>query len=125
MIEPFKWASIVLIVFCLMTVMLASYATMPKMRLRTGSAPAEVSGAGFNLLFFGDFVGLGYDEFEDAMKHVIKDPDRTYQAQIKDIYMLGRYLADKKYRFLRAAYLTFITGIVASGGVLVLTAILA
>ncbi len=124
MIEPFKWAAIVLIVFCLMTVMLASYATMPKMRLRAGLVPAEARGAGFNLLFFGDFVGLGYDDFEDAMKYVMKDPDRTYEAQIKDIYMLGRYLADKKYRFLRAAYLTFMTGIVTSGGVLLLTTIL-
>lgn len=31
MIEPFKWAAIVLIVFCLMTVMLASYADLSRL----------------------------------------------------------------------------------------------
>ena len=114
--EPhLKWATIVLIVFCLLTIALATYAVMPKLpllRRRLQDAGAKVPG--FNLLFFGDFVSLPYEEFEAAMEEVMNDPSRTYQVQVKEVYTLGVFLAEKKYRYLRLAYITFIVGAFAS-----------
>jgi ABC-type spermidine/putrescine transport system permease subunit II len=44
----------------------------------------------------------------------MNDSSKTYQAQVREIYTLGMYLAAKKYRLLRCAYLTFIIGLFAS-----------
>ncbi len=118
----FKWAFIVLIVFCLITVSLAVYAVMPKMN--TSPHPAstsEVHSPAFNLLFFGDFVRLDYAHFEQAMEEMMNDTSQTYEAQVREVYVLGVYLATKKYRFLRLAYLAFITGLFASLALLLTT----
>ena len=51
--EPhLKWATIVLIVFCLLTIALATYAVMPKLPLlRRRLQDAGAKAPGFNLLF--------------------------------------------------------------------------
>jgi hypothetical protein len=69
----------------------------------------------FNLLFFGDFVRMPYADFEKSMEEILNDPSRAYEAQVREIYTLGLFLATKKYRFLRLAYLTFLSGLLASG----------
>jgi hypothetical protein len=114
--EPhLKWATFILIVFCLITIGLATYAVMPKIpfSLKT-EANKSIGGPWFNLLFFGDFVRLPYEEYEAAMEEVMNDPNRVYQVQVQELYSLGLFLAKKKYRFLRLAYLTFIVGVFAS-----------
>ena len=50
----------------------------------------------------------------------MNDPSRTYEAQVREIYLLGCFLAEKKYRYLRFAYLSFLTGLFASGTVLII-----
>lgn len=121
--EPlFKWAALSLIVFCLVTILMAAYAAMPKLAFSLKPLPpAKVNSPGFNLLFFGDFAHLRYEEFEEAMEGVMNDPSRTYEIQVREVYILGVFLARKKYRFVRLAYITFIAGLVVSGVVLMLT----
>ena len=34
--------------------------------------------------------------------------------QVREVYTLGRFLAERKYRYLRLAYLAFIAGLAAS-----------
>lgn len=113
---------IVLIGFSLMTILLAAYAVMPKLpftgRHRVGP---EVQNPQFNLLFFGDFTGLTYEQFEAEMSRVMTDPSLVYQVQVREIYTLGVFLAHKKYRYLRLAYTTFIIGLFASLFTLLLT----
>jgi hypothetical protein len=106
---------LVLIGFSLVTILLAAYAVMPKLPL-TGShtAISQVQSPQFNLLFFGDFTGLTYEQFEAEMEKVMNDPSAVYQAQVREIYTLGVFLAEKKYRYLRLAYTTFIVGLFAS-----------
>lgn len=113
---------IVLIGFSLMTILLAAYAVMPKLPFtgRQAAAP-EVQNPQFNLLFFGDFTGLTYDQFEVEMTRVLNDPSLVYQAQVREIYTLGVFLAQKKYRYLKLAYTTFIIGLFASFITLLLT----
>lgn len=111
----FNWPFLVLIAFCLATVVLAAYAVMPKLPLsRKHQPPPDIHNPGFNLLFFGDFTGLDYPDFAAAMEEMMNDPSRVYEAQVREIYLLGTFLAVKKYRFLRLAYLAFIAGLFVS-----------
>ncbi len=113
---------LVLIGFSLLTILLAAYAVMPKMPF-SGHAPTVVDAQNpqFNLLFFGDFTGMSYAQFEAEMERVMNDPSQVYQVQLREIYTLGVFLARKKYRFLRLAYTTFIIGLFASFLTLLLT----
>jgi hypothetical protein len=94
---------------------LAVYTLMPKVPFtrRTDSAP-DLKSPRFNLLFFGDFTRLEYPQFEAAMEEVMNDPSRTYEAQVREVYALGLFLATRKYRTLRLAYMAFMFGLVAS-----------
>ncbi|NTV42658.1 MAG: hypothetical protein HGA63_05100 [Syntrophobacteraceae bacterium] len=120
--EPFKWAALTLIGFCLVTIGLAAYAAMPKLKLKPASKdPVSTSNPSFNLLFFADFIRLSYPEYEEAMEEVLSDPAKAYEAQVRELYGLGMYLAKRKFRFVRLAYVSFIAGFIASGTVFVLT----
>ena len=117
----FRWALIVMIFFCLFTILLAAYAVMPKLPLSYKADHLDaVNNPKFNILFFGDFIHLEYAEFEAAMESVLNDPSRAYEVQVREIYTLGRFLALKKYRFLRLAYTCFIVGLFSSFAVLLL-----
>lgn len=73
-----------------------------------------IKSQGFNVLFFADFVRLSFEDFEANMEEIMNDPNLTYEVQVKELYTLGMFLAKKKYRFLRLAYITFIIGAFAS-----------
>ncbi len=115
-----KYPAIILIAFSLLTIVLAIYTVMPKINypLKHGQK-VDVHSPNFNILFFGNFVHLDYDEFEKEMETILNDPSKNYQAQIREIYTLGKFLAVKKYRYVRWAYMAFITGLLLSGIALV------
>jgi hypothetical protein len=118
----FKWAALTLIGFCLLTIGLAAYAAMPKLGLKLKSKTAvSKDSTDFNVLFFGDFIHLSYEEYEEAMEKVLSDPAEAYEAQVRELYTMGIYLATRKFPFIRLAYLSFMAGFVASGTVLLLT----
>ena len=75
----------------------------------------------FNVIFFGDFTHLDYPDFETELEKVINDHDLVYESLAKDLYALGRVLHDKKYRFIRYSYLTFMLGLIVSGMILAIT----
>src|SRR4029434_139657 len=66
--EPdLNWPFLVLIVFCLATVVLAAYAVMPQLPWwRKKRPPPDLHSPHFNLLFFGDFTSMDYPKFEAA-----------------------------------------------------------
>ena len=107
------WPLYILISFCLLTICLAAYAVMPKLP-PTGQPVPNLQDPSFNILFFGDFTRLSQEQFENAMQEILNDPSRAYGAQVREIYLLGKFLAKKKYRFLRLGYISFITGLFAS-----------
>lgn len=120
--DPFRWAALTLIGFCLITIGLAAYAAMPKLKLKPASRdPVSISNPTFNLLFFADFIRLSYPEYEEAMEELLSDPSKAYEAQVRELYGLGNYLAQRKFRFVRLAYLSFIMGFFASGAVFAVT----
>ncbi|CAM2065162.1 DUF5706 domain-containing protein [Sulfidibacter corallicola] len=110
---------VVLMTFSLVTVLLAAYVVMPHISFSTKPGPhQDVHDKRFNILFFGSFSALSYEEYAEAMQELLEDSDATYQAQVREIYQLGIFLAKKKFRFLRWAYLSFILGFISTAIVL-------
>lgn len=117
-----RFAALTLIVFCLLTVLAAAYAAMPKVPLinNVGQRP-NLNRPDFNVLFFGDFASMSYDDYLRAMEAVLNDPDRVYEVQVREVYTLGCFLARKKYRYVRLAYALFISGLFVSTLVFIVT----
>ncbi len=111
-----QWPLVMLIVFSLITIMLAAYAVMPKLPFWSGkkTGAPDAKNPRFNLLFFGDFSGMSYPDFVTEMESAMNEPSRVYELQVREIYILGNFLAHTKYRYLRLAYITFICGLLAS-----------
>ena len=116
------WPLYILMSFCLLTICLATYAVMPKLP-PTNLPPPDIQNPQFNLLFFGDFTHLSQEQFESGMEEMMNDHSRTYGAQVRELYLLGTFLAKKKYRFLRLGYLSFITGLFLSFIAFIITAL--
>ena len=97
-------AAATLIGFCVLTILLAAYAAMPKMKRsdKAGTRPDEKDPS-FNLLFFGTFARMDYETYEQNMERMMNDPGEVYETQIREIYTMGQYLAKKKYRFVQFA----------------------
>lgn len=111
-----KWPVLILIAFCLLTIVLATYAVMPKLPITHKNHSLEcVDDPEFNPLFFGHFVGMSFQDYEKTMDYFMQSAERSYQLQIREVYSLGVFLAKKKYRFIRMAYLAFIVGFLACG----------
>ena len=73
----------------------------------------EVDEKKVNLLFFGNFYKMPYEDYNWAMNELMKDKEYVYNSMIKDLYHLGIVL-EKKYRLLRVAYTIFMFGIIIS-----------
>lgn len=115
-------AALVLIGFSLLTILLSTYAVMPKLPIiyKPGSNEAP-KGSMFNLLFFGDFTRMSWEDYSESMEKVLNDPSLTYETMVKEIYSLGTFLARKKYRFIRLSYAAFIVGVFATVIVMLFT----
>ena len=117
----FQTAAMVMIVFCVLTVVLAAYAAMPKFRIEKHRlSDQDVKGPAFNPLFFGSFQQIGYPEYAQVMEELMNDHNRTYEAQVREVYLLGQYLYRRKYRYVRMAYIAFICGAVLSSSAYIL-----
>ena len=66
-----------------------------------------------NLLFFGNFYKMNFDEYSKSMFQVIGDKNYLYLTLIRNLYDQGVVLG-QKYRLLKMAYNVFMFGIVVS-----------
>jgi predicted metal-dependent HD superfamily phosphohydrolase len=102
----------ILLVFSVVSIIFAILSTRPK--VTSGSFTREdIAQRKANLLFFGNFHKMPYEEYEWAMNEVMKDPEYLYNSMIKDLYYLGLVLK-RKYTLLRITYNIFMVGIVLS-----------
>jgi len=111
-------AAVTLIGFCVLTIVMAAFAAMPK--IKTGKKPgtnSDIEETSFNLLFFGSFASMSYSEYSDAMETMMNDSNAVYETQVREIYSMGQYLAKKKYRFVQLSYLSFIAGVLTSSSI--------
>lgn len=104
--------TIMLIIVCLSTIVLAILATRPNVSSGVFTDD-EVLSKRTNLLFFGNFHKMKLDRYEWGMREMMKDGQYLYGSLIKDIYFLGVVLG-KKYKLLRICYTTFMIGFVIS-----------
>jgi predicted metal-dependent HD superfamily phosphohydrolase len=114
-ISDYPMITIPAIVFtatCLITIIFAILSTRPK--ISSGKFTKEdIHNQKVNLLFFGNFYNMNADEYEWAVKEMMKDSNYLYSSMIRDQYSLGRVIG-KKYRLLRVAYTVFMIGIILS-----------
>ena len=104
--------AIVFIATCLVTIIFAILSTRPK--ISSGKFTKEdIHQKKVNLLFFGNFYNMKADDYDWAVKEMMKDSNYLYSSMIRDQYSLGRVIG-KKYRLLRIAYTIFMIGIILS-----------
>lgn len=102
----------VLMMFSTTSIVFAILSTRPK--VTTGTFTREdIENRKVNLLFFGNFYKMPLEEYDWAMKELMKDRDYLYSSMIKDLYYLGKVL-HRKYTMLRITYTIFMIGIIIS-----------
>jgi predicted metal-dependent HD superfamily phosphohydrolase len=104
--------TIIFLLVSVTTIVIAILATRPKVSGGTFT-DQDVIDKKTNLLFFGNFYKAPLEQYDTAMRKMMKDPDYLYGSLIKDIYMLAVVLG-RKYRLIRIAYYIFMIGIVIS-----------
>lgn len=115
-----QYTALTLIVANMIVAGLAVFATMPSLPHQQIANPKNPE---FNLIFFSDFANLPYETFEREMRVLLRDREEMSRALVRDLYVLGRLLNGKKYRYLALCYRAFIAGLVLAGLVLAATLI--
>lgn len=110
---------IVLLILCILTVVLAMIATVP--RTTEGVITKEdILNKKGNLAFFGNFHRMEIEDYEWGVGELIKDKDYLYKSLTRDLYYLGKVLK-KKYFYLRIAYFSFGANLITSSLIFILT----
>ena len=104
--------TVVFVIFSVAAMILSVLATRPNVT-RGKFTREDVEQKRVNLLFFGNFHKMEYQEFDWAINQMLNDKDYIYSAMTKDLYFLGIVL-DRKYKILRLTYTVFIVGIIIS-----------
>jgi predicted metal-dependent HD superfamily phosphohydrolase len=73
----------------------------------------DINNKKVNLLFFGNFYRMSYQDYSDGMEKMMEDREFLYGSLIRDNYSQGVVLG-KKYRLLRASYNIFMFGLIVS-----------
>ena len=71
----------------------------------------DISNQNTNLLFFGNFHQMKREDYHCGMNRLMENSSFLYSNLIDDIFFLGVVLA-KKYKYPRAAYNSFMYGII-------------
>lgn len=66
-----------------------------------------------NIVFFGNFIKMDLEKYEEAMDAMFRDGELLYGNMTRDLYYLGKVL-DKKYRYLSISYNIFMLGFVTT-----------
>jgi predicted metal-dependent HD superfamily phosphohydrolase len=104
--------TLILVATCLITIVFAVLATRPNISAGKFTKD-DIKEKRTNLLFFGNFYGMEFSNYDWGMREMMKDADYLYGSLIKDIYFNGIVLA-RKYKLLRISYSCFMFGFVAS-----------
>jgi len=102
--------ALTLMITSLTTIIFSILATRPNIS-KGKFTEEDIKNRQTNLLFFGNFHGMGLDNYLWGMKEMMKDGNYLYDSLIKDIYFLGVVLG-KKYKLLRISYTVFMFGLI-------------
>ncbi|WP_262151226.1 Pycsar system effector family protein [Chryseobacterium foetidum] len=101
-----------LLLSSVLTIIFAILSTKPNVT-KTNFTKQDVADRKVNLLFFGNFHQMMFDDFQTSMRDLIKDREYIYDSMMKDLYFLGKVL-DRKYKLLSITYQIFMAGIIIS-----------
>ena len=102
--------SLIFMTTSLTTIILAILSTRP--HISSGKfTEHDIKQKSVNLLFFGNFYNMELDEYDWALREMMKEDDYLYSTMIKDQYALGKVLA-KKYKLIRASFNFFMFGLI-------------
>jgi Family of unknown function (DUF5706) len=109
----YRISLLTLIGFTLAALFTAILAVLPKYR------PLVLQDANklpsfFNPIFFGHFSELPREKFFEKLGETLRHDAAVYEVLANDLYSIGSYLAKHKYRYLRFAYLFFLSGFMAA-----------
>ena len=102
----------IMLLWSVVSIIFAILSTRPKVTSGTFTSQ-DVKDKKVNLLFFGNFYKMPYQDYEEAVNEMMKDREYLYNSMIKDLYFLGIVL-ERKYRLLRITYNIFMIGIIFS-----------
>ncbi len=105
--------TIIFLLVAVVTIVIAILATRPQVFNNGKFSNQDILDKKTNLLFFGNFHKSALQDYDMAMRKMMRDSDYLYSSVIKDIYMLGVVLG-RKYRLIRLAYNIFMVGIIIS-----------
>ncbi len=104
--------SLILTIFSVVSIIFAILSTRPN--ITSGKfSEEEVTSRKVNILFFGNFHKMPFEQFKWAIGETIQDKKLIYDAMTKDLYYLGVVL-HQKYKMLRITYNIFMAGIIIS-----------
>lgn len=96
----------------LSTIVFAILATRPKVPGGTFSQQ-ELDSHAVNLLFFGNFYRMKFQEYSEGMFQIMDDKKYLHSTLLRDLYQQGVVLG-RKYRMLKIAYNVFMYGLIIS-----------
>lgn len=104
--------TLLLLTVCVITMVFSILATRPTVTPGRFTQE-EVETRKANLLFFGNYYKMNFDEYDNGMRQMMNDREFLYGSLTRDLYAQGRVLG-RKYHLLRRGYNVFMYGIVAS-----------
>lgn len=104
--------TIIILVVSAITLIYAILATRPKIPSGVFNQQ-DVDSKNVNLLFFGNFYRMDFEEYKKGMWKVMEDRDFLYGSLVKDVYSQGIVLG-RKYKLLRVAYNVFMFGLITA-----------
>ncbi len=104
--------TMMLLTVCMVTMVFSILSTRPTIPRGTFTQE-DIDAKSVNLLFFGNFYRMSFNEYSKGMQTMMNDRDFLYGSLTKDVYSQGVVLG-RKYRLLRVAYNVFMFGIVIS-----------
>lgn len=104
--------TLILVLFSVASIILSIMSTRPN--VTSGEFTREqVKNREVNVLFFGNFHKMSFEDYHWAINQLLDDKDHVYEALSKDLYFLGIVL-NRKYKILRWTYTIFMTGLIIS-----------
>jgi predicted metal-dependent HD superfamily phosphohydrolase len=104
--------TIIILIVSAVTLIYAILATRPKIPSGVFNQQ-DVDSKNVNLLFFGNFYRMDFEEYKKGMWKVMEDRDFLYGSLVKDVYSQGIVLG-RKYKLLRIAYNVFMFGLMTA-----------
>ncbi len=102
----------VLLSACLGAMIFATLATRP-IKMPGFTSMAMVREKKSNLFFFGNFFKMEYQDYQDGVALLLKEPEILEDSIQRDLFFLGKSLG-RKYDYLRMCYTIFLGGIISA-----------